>query len=221
MKKLFLFLGFVALLLILYFLTPVRHYLSQDGFTQMEHWIRAQGFWAPLAFGLVYVVATVFALPGSVLTIGGGLIFGPLWGTVINWLSACTGAILSFLIARYLGRDAVEKILKGRGALRGLDDKIGNNGFYSVLVLRLVPLFPFNILNYGLGLTQVSFRHYMLATLLGMLPGTFVYTSLGSAGRHLSFSDPSTWLRIQVWGPFVLVVLLTAGTRLLTRRKPS
>lgn len=120
--------------------------------------------------------------------------------------SACIGAICSFLIARYLGQDAVTKI---KGTLQSLDDKIGNNGFYSVFILRLVPLFPFNGLNVGLGLTKVSFRNYTLATLLGMLPGTFVYTSLGSAGRRLSLSDPSTWLRIQVWGPFLLVIILS------------
>ncbi|MBI4280590.1 TVP38/TMEM64 family protein, partial [Candidatus Uhrbacteria bacterium] len=119
---------------------------------------------------------------------------------------------------RYLGRDAVSKILKSKGALCGLDEKIGNNGFYSVLILRLVPLFPFNGVNFGLGLTKVSFRDYMLATLMGMLPGAFVYTSLGSAGRHLSFADLSTWLQIQVWGPFVLVILLSFVPKIFKKK---
>ncbi|MBI4224473.1 MAG: TVP38/TMEM64 family protein, partial [Deltaproteobacteria bacterium] len=110
------------------------------------------------------------------------------------------------------------KILKSKGTLHGLDEKIGNNGFYSVLILRLVPLFPFNGLNFGLGLTKVSFRDYTCATLLGMLPGTFVYTSLGSTGRHLSFSDPETWLQVQVWGPFVLVILLSLIPKIFKKR---
>lgn len=219
MKKLLLFFSFVAFVLILYFLTPVRDYLSPEGFAQLEQWLRAQGVLAPLIFGLIYIAATVFALPGSVLTIGGGLLFGAWWGTLVNWLSASIGAMISFLLARYLGREAVSKILKKKGALQGLDEKIGANGFYSVLLLRLIPLFPFNGLNFGLGLTKVSIRDYMLATLLGMLPGTFVYTSLGSAGRHLSFSDPATWLKIQVWGPFVLVIFLLLIPKMIQRHK--
>lgn len=218
MKKGFLLILFGSIVLVLYFFTPVRDYLSHDGFATLESWIRAQGVLAPLIFGFIYVAATVFALPGSVLTIGGGLLFGAWWGTLINWLSASLGAAISFLLARYMGREAITKILKSKGTLQGLDDKIGNNGFYSVLILRLVPLFPFNGLNFGLGLTKVSFRDYALATLLGMLPGTFVFTSLGSAGRHLDFADPLTWLQVQVWGPFVLVILLSFAPKIFKKR---
>ena len=223
MKKKFLLIFFVSVVLGLYFFTPVRDYLSKEGFVTLETWIRSQGIFAPLIFGLIYIVATVFALPGSVLTIGGGLLFGAWWGSLINWLSASLGAMISFLLARYLGRDFIERLLQFRkgeatSPLQGLNKKIGKNGFYSVLLLRLVPLFPFNGLNFGLGLTKVSFRHYMLATLLGMLPGTFVYTSLGSAGRHLDFFDPSTWLQIQVLGPFVLVILLSIIPKFFKKR---
>ncbi|MBI2337143.1 MAG: TVP38/TMEM64 family protein [Deltaproteobacteria bacterium] len=218
MKKGLLFTLFIFVILGLYFFTPVRGYLSQDGFGALQAWIQSQGIFAPLVFGLIYVVATVFALPGSILTLGGGLLFGAWWGTLINWLSASLGAMISFLIARYLGQGTVAKILKKQQKLRGLNDKIGKNGFYSVLILRLVPLFPFNALNFGLGLTQVSFRDYALATMIGMLPGTFVYTSLGSAGRSFSLSDPSTWLQVQVWGPFVLVILLSLLPKMLKRK---
>lgn len=218
MKKGLLLILFVSVVLGLYLFTPARDYLSKEGFVALGEWIRAQGILAPLVFGLIYIAATVFALPGSVLTIGGGLLFGAWWGTLINWLSASIGATISFLIARYLGRDAVAKILKNKGTLQGLDDKIGNNGFYSVLILRLVLLFPFNGLNFGLGLTKVSLRDYTLATLLGMLPGTFVYTSLGSAGRHIRFSDPATWTKIEVWGPFLLVVVLSLLPKIFKKR---
>lgn len=218
MKKGFLLIFFISVVLGLYFFTPVRDYLSKEGFVTLETWIKAQGVLAPLVFGLIYITATVFALPGSVLTIGGGLLFGAWWGTLVNWLSASIGAMISFLLARYLGRDAVSRILKRKGALQSLDDKIGNNGFFSVLFLRLIPLFPFNGLNFGLGLTKVSFRDYTLATLLGMLPGTFVYTSLGSAGRHLSLSDSSTWAQIQVWGPFLLVIILSLLPKIFKKR---
>lgn len=209
MKKALLFIIFLATILTLYFFTPVRGYFSQDGLAVLQTWIQDQGIWAPLVFGFIYIAATVFALPGSVLTIGGGLMFGVWWGTLINWMSASTGAMISFLIARYLGREAVEKILRRQSTLRGLDDKISKNGFYPVFIMRLVPLFPFNALNFGLGLTKVSMRHYALATLLGILPGSFVYTSLGAAGRHIQLSDPATWANVRVWGPFALILLLS------------
>lgn len=213
MKKPLLFIFFISIIIGLYFFTPVRDFLSKEGFIALETWIRNQGMLAPLIFGLIYIAATVFALPGSVLTIGGGLLFGIWWGTLINWFSASVGAMISFLIARYFGRDTLTKILENKGTLHGLDKKIDNNGFYSVLILRLLPLFPFNGLNFGLGLTKVTFWDYIRATLLGILPGTFVYTSLGSAGKHASISDPVTWLQIQVWGPFALVIFLSLLTK--------
>lgn len=218
MKKGFLFLLCLLLVLGLYYCTPVREYLSKEGFITLEAWIRAQGTLAPLVFGLIYIAATVCALPGSVFTIGGGLLFGVWWGTLINWLSASIGAMISFLVARYVGRETITKLLKNKGTLQGWDDTIGNNGWYSVLFFRLVPLFPFNVVNFGLGLTKVSFRDYTLATLFGMLPGAFVYTSLGAAGRHLRLSDPATWLQFRVWGPFLLVILLSLLPKVFRKR---
>jgi uncharacterized membrane protein YdjX (TVP38/TMEM64 family) len=209
LKKGALFLAFIGVIAALYFLTPIRHYFSQEGFQQVQVWIQQQGLLAPFIFGVIYVTATVLVLPGSVLTIGGGVIFGSLWGTVINLLSATGGALLSFFIARYLGRDVVSKLFRGKQNLEDIDMKLGSKGFYLILYLRLVPLFPFNALNYGLGLTKVSFRDYALATIVGMIPGTFVYTSLGAVGRHINLSDPATWTDYRVWGPFALVMLLS------------
>lgn len=219
MKKLLSLLVFAGIILGLYFLTPARHYLSQDGFAQLERWIHSLGLWAPVVFGLIYVLACVAALPGSALTIGGGLLFGPWWGTLINWIAATIGALASFLIARYLGRTTVNRLLRNRSALTSLDDKLAGNAFYSVLFMRFVPLFPFNGLNYGLGLTKVSLRDYGWATAIGMLPATFVYTSLGAAGRRVNLTDPHTWADYHVWGPFVLVILLSLLPRLFRRAK--
>jgi uncharacterized membrane protein YdjX (TVP38/TMEM64 family) len=222
MKKLLVLGIFVAIILGLYLLTPASDYLSAAGFAQLEQWIQSQGMWAPVLFALIYITATIFALPGSALTIGGGLLFGTVWGTVINLVGATIGACAAFVIARYLGRGVVTKLVRGQQTLGGLDEKIGRNGFYSVLVLRLVPLFPFNALNYGLGLTKVSLRDYALASVLGMLPGSFVYTSLGAVGRHVDFRDLATWTDYHVWGPFVLVMGLslipTLVKKLKTRR---
>ncbi|MBI4237540.1 MAG: TVP38/TMEM64 family protein [Deltaproteobacteria bacterium] len=206
-KKSILILLFAGIVVLLYFFTPARDYLSPEGFSWIRSWIKGQGALAPLIFGSIYILATVFALPGSVLTISGGILFGTLWGTAINLVSATLGASLAFLLARYLGREFVEKWTRGK--LKSFDRKIGAHGFATVFYLRLVPLFPFNLLNFSLGLMQIKFRDYFFATLFGMAPGAFVYTSLGGASHYLDLNDPGAWLDYRVWGPFVLVLLLS------------
>jgi len=205
-KKIFLLILFIALALVLYFYTPLGRYLSAEGIGALRDWIKDQGVAAPLIFALLYILATVFAFPGSVLTISGGILFGAAWGTLINLLSATLGASLAFLLSRYLGREFVARWTRGK--VQKLDEKIGQHGFYTVLTLRLIPLFPFNVLNYSLGITQVKFVDYFFASLLGMLPGAFVYTSLGGASHYIDLKDPAAWLDYRVWGPFALVILL-------------
>lgn len=215
MKKLAIFLGLVTVIAVLYFFTPVRHYLSASGVETLRQWILDKGVWAPLIFAVLYILATVFALPGSLLTISGGVLFGTALGTILNLASATVGASLAFLLSRYLGRDFVAKRLKGK--VQKFDTKIEQHGFYAVLYLRLVPLFPFNALNYSLGLTKVRFRDYFLATLIGMAPGAFVYTSIGGASQYLDLSNPRAWLDYHIWGPFLLVIVLTLIPKLVQK----
>jgi uncharacterized membrane protein YdjX (TVP38/TMEM64 family) len=219
MKKLLLLILLIVLITVLYLFTPARHYLSPEGFQELQIWIQSQGILAPLIFGIIYITATVLVLPGSVLTIGGGILFGTAWGTLINLISATLGATCAFLLARYLGREFVAKRLKGKVAQ--FDEKVGEHGFYTVLYLRLIPLFPFNLLNYSLGLTQVKFRDYFIASFVGMAPGSFVFTSLGGIGKHLRLSDPKTWADYHVWGPFALVILLSIIPRFFRKREVS
>lgn len=215
-KKSILILLFAGTIVFLYFFTPARDYLSPEGFGRIRSWLVGQGALTPLIFGSVYILATAFALPGSVLTVSGGILFGTMWGTVINLVSATLGASAAFLLARYLGREFVEKWTRGK--LKRFDQKIGEHGFTTVFYLRLVPLFPFNLLNFSLGLTQIRFRDYFLASLLGMAPGTFVYTSLGGASHYLDLNDPAAWLDYRVWLPFALVILLSLIPKLLFKR---
>lgn len=218
MKKAALLIMFIALIVTVYFFTPAKHYLSGQGIQELRGWIDDLGILAPLVFGLIYVGATVLALPGSILTITGGLVFGTIGGTAVNLISATTGACLCFLLSRYLGRDFVKKLLRNQKLLDGLDQKIGEHGFYSVLYLRLIPLFPFNGLNFGLGLTRIRFVHYALASLIGMLPGCFAYTALGAAGQHISLTSLESWKDIRAWGPFLLVILLTLIARFFKKK---
>ncbi|MDT8387809.1 MAG: VTT domain-containing protein [Thiogranum sp.] len=148
----------------------------------LELWIQDAGIWAPLLFMAVYAVAAVLFLPGSVLTLAGGALFGPVLGTFYNLTGATVGAALAFLIARYLASDWVAD--KTGGRLKQLIKGVEGEGWRFVAFTRLVPLFPFNLLNYALGLTRIRFSHYLLATYVCMLPGAIAYTYLGYAGRE-------------------------------------
>ncbi len=133
-----------------------------------------------LLFIAGYALATVLFLPGSVLTLAGGLLFGPLWGTLFNLTGATLGATLSFLIARYLAADWAER--RAAGMLRRLKQGVEEEGWRFVAFVRLVPLFPFNLLNYALGLTRIPLSGYVAATALCMLPGALAYSWLGYLG---------------------------------------
>ena len=148
----------------------------------LERWIEDAGIWAPLLFIAVYAIAAVLFLPGSVLTLAGGALFGPVLGTFYNLTGATIGATLAFLIARYLASDWVAD--KAGGRLKQLINGVEGEGWRFVAFTRLVPLFPFNLLNYALGLTRIRLSHYLLATYTCMLPGAIAYTYLGYAGRE-------------------------------------
>jgi uncharacterized membrane protein YdjX (TVP38/TMEM64 family) len=158
--------------------------LNRDRFdvAALELWIQAAGIWAPLLFMAVYAVAAVLFLPGSLLTLAGGALFGPVLGTFYSLTGATIGASLAFLIARYVASGWVAD--KTGGRLKQLINGVEGEGWRFVAFTRLVPLFPFNLLNYALGLTRIRFSHYLLATYTCMLPGAFAYTYLGYAGRE-------------------------------------
>lgn len=148
----------------------------------LQSWVDDAGVIAPVVFMLIYAMAAIFFLPGSVLTLAGGALFGPVYGTFYNLTGATIGAALSFLISRYLSSDFVEK--KSGGKIKQLINGVEKEGWRFVAFVRLVPLFPFNLLNYALGLTKIPFIQYLIATYLFMLPGAFAYTYLGYVGRE-------------------------------------
>jgi uncharacterized membrane protein YdjX (TVP38/TMEM64 family)/rhodanese-related sulfurtransferase len=157
-------------------------YREQFDAAALEQWVQEAGLAGPLVFMAIYAIATVFFLPGSVLTLAGGALFGPILGTFYNLTGATIGAVLAFLVARYLASDWVEQ--KAGGRLKQLKQGVEGEGWRFVAFVRLVPLFPFNLLNYALGLTRIRLSHYLIATYLFMLPGAIAYTYLGYAGRE-------------------------------------
>jgi len=159
-------------------------YREQLDVQQIQEWIDQAGFLAPLLFMVLYALATVGFFPGSVLTLLGGALFGPVLGTFYNLTGATLGALLAFLIARYLASDWVEQKTTGRA--RTLVKGVEAEGWRFVAFVRLVPLFPFNLLNYLLGLTRIPFLQYVIASYVFMLPGAIAYTYLGYAGREVA-----------------------------------
>lgn len=141
-------------------------------------WVNRLGFWGPVVFILGYAVATVAFIPGSLLTLAAGAIFGVGGGLAYVFIAAVLGSSAAFLIARYVARAAVERRLAGNPRFAALDRAVGAQGRKIVFLLRLSPVFPFNLLNYALGLTQVRFVDYLSAS-LGMLPGTLLFVYSG------------------------------------------
>ena len=171
-------------------------YREQFDVAVLEQSIAAAGMWGPLVFMLIYAVGTVFFLPGSVLTLAGGALFGPVWGTLYNLTGATLGAAVAFLAARYLAADWVER--KSDQRVRQLQEGVEGEGWRFIAFVRLVPLFPFNLLNYALGLTRIRFWVYVVASWIFMLPGAIAYTYLGYAGREAVAGDADLNRMIQL-----------------------
>jgi len=142
------------------------------------------GWLAPLVFIACYAIATILFLPGLVFTLAGGALFGPLYGTLYNLTGATLGATLAFLAARYIASDWAAQRTGKR--LRQLMDGVEEEGWRFVAFVRLVPLFPFNLLNYALGLTNIRLSHYIISSFIFMAPGGAAYTYLGHAGREVA-----------------------------------
>jgi uncharacterized membrane protein YdjX (TVP38/TMEM64 family) len=154
------------------------------------------GIWGPVIFTLIYIVATVFLIPGSVLTLGAGAVFGVVKGSVVVSIAATLGATAAFLVGRYVARDWVAKKIAGNETFSSIDKAVADEGWKIVGLTRLSPAFPFTVLNYAFGLTRVSLRDYFLASWIGMMPGTVMYVYLGAlanAGIQSEGRTPAQW----------------------------
>ena len=169
--------GVIAVIAAVKFL-PVAEWLKH--FTE---WIKGLGPLGILLYIAVYAIATVIFLPGWIFTVGAGIAFGLAWGTVAAISGATIGATLAFLISRYAARGAVSKRFAKNKRFKQIDGAIGKQGWKMVGLLRLSPLMPFNLSNYLYGLTAIEFVPYVIASFVGMLPGTLLYVYLGTVGQ--------------------------------------
>lgn len=175
--------------------------------------IRALGPWGPLAFILLYGIAPPLFLPGFPLTLAGGALFGPVWGTLYSLVGATGGATLAFYIARYLASEWVEQ--RTKGIAKRLKEGVEQEGWRFVAFTRLVPLFPFNLLNYAFGLTKIKPSHYIVTSLFAMLPGAAAYSFIGYAGRESAVGGEG-WV-LKIGAALGLLVFVSMLPRLVRR----
>ncbi|MCA1604154.1 MAG: TVP38/TMEM64 family protein [Acidobacteria bacterium] len=170
--------AFVVALVVAARVLPVTGWLKD-----FSQWVRGLGALGYVLFVLVYIAATVLFVPGFVLTVGAGFAFGLLPGVIAVSVASTIGAALAFLIARYIARGKIEAMAQKNKRFKAIDRAIGEQGAKLIFLLRLSPLIPFNLSNYFYGLTGVKFWPYVLASWVGMLPGTLLYVYLGAAGK--------------------------------------
>jgi len=195
----------------------------QDLLRNALQWVDGLGAVGAIAFILIYIVATVAFLPGSILTLGAGVVFGVVLGSIYVFIGATIGAALAFLVGRYVARGWISKKIAGNDKFSAIDKAVGKEGLKIVLLTRLSPIFPFNLLNYGLGVTGVSFKDYVLGS-VGMIPGTIMYVYLGSLAGNIATiggadqpSNPTITWAIRIIG-FIATVVVTLYVTKVARK---
>lgn len=177
---------------------------TEDNVDKLGAWFDGLGFWAPLIFILVWIVASVFFLPGLPVTIVGALVFGPVWGTVYSSVGATLGATAAFLVERYAARDMVAGLIRKNKALQKIDDGVEKQGWRMLMITRLVPLFPFNAQNYVYGLTKISLPTYVIVSFICMLPGCIAFNFMAGSVRTGEFGKALVYLAA---GAIVFVII--------------
>lgn len=179
---------FVLLIIIIgvvagfYFLVNLPNRISIDN---LQAFIHSKGIWGPIVFFLLYAVTSIIIFPGALLSTTSGAIWGPFVGTLYTVCAATISSVIPFLIARYLGRSFITKLVRG-SKIEVCDRFLTQKGFLSIVLLRLIPIFPWDVINYGAGLCSFSFHHYVFATLIGIIPGSLTYNLIGdSLGKPL------------------------------------
>jgi uncharacterized membrane protein YdjX (TVP38/TMEM64 family) len=186
-------------------------------------WIEGLGAMGAIAYIALYIIATVAFLPGSFITLGGGAVYGVVLGSLYVFMGASIGATLAFLIGRYLARDWVLEKIASHENFRKIDEAVGKEGFKIIFLARLSPVFPFNLLNYALGVTGVSLMDYLLG-FIGMIPGTIMYVYLGSLASSFALigtqhqpTNSTVQLTLRVIG-FIATVAVTLFVTHIARK---
>ena len=174
----------VGIVTIVYFVLKfygVTDNIQLENVPKIKTWVASFGPIAPLVYIGLYLVSTVFFLPGTPVTVLAGFVFGPLWGVLYASIASIISVSAAFLIARYVARDLVENWVKNNEQFQKIDTQVEEQGWRIVMLTRLVPIFPFNLQNYAYGLTSIRFSTFVIVSAIFMLPGTAVFVQLGGA----------------------------------------
>lgn len=174
----YIFLALLMTMIIVFLTTNIKSYFKLDILPEL---LEQFGLWAPFIFIGIYVLLTIFFMPGTILTVLGGFLFGPLWGTLYNLCGAALGSACAFFIARYIASDWVAQ--KAGGRLKQIISGVEKESWKFVALLRLTPIFPFVLVNYALGLTRINPLIFIISSTIFMIPATFAYTYAGSLGQ--------------------------------------
>lgn len=186
---------------------------------QLQQALQQTGGWAPVLYIGLFVLLPAFFFPVAVLALAGGLLFGLWWGSVYTFIGAVLNCAMMFLLARYVGRSQVQRLVEQKLSpqwQRRLQMADGKEGFLLLIILRLIPAVPYNLINYTFGLTGISFSSYLLASAIGIIPGTFAFINIGD--KTLEAGSPSFWIAI---GLLVLLLVVTGllGKQLVPGQK--
>ncbi len=192
------------------FFLPVKDYVIA-----VLEWTQGLGLWGPLVVAAFYILACVLLLPGGIITLAAGFLFGVVTATITVSVGSTLGASAAFLVGRTFARDWVRRKVAGRPKFAAIDQAFGDQGFKIVLLTRLSPIFPFNMQNYAYGLTGVKLWKYVLASWIGMLPGTLAYCYIGSGLRSLTEvaagqTEGGLVQRVFFWGGLGATVIVVA-----------
>ena len=192
----------LAVLILAALIAAATFFDLQQIFRDTLAWISGLGVIAPVIFIAIYILACVLLLPGSILTLGAGIVFGVVKGSIVVSVGSTVGATCAFLVGRYFARGWVSEKIGRNEKFNAIDDAVASEGWKIVLLTRLSPVFPFNLLNYGFGLTKIGLKHYILASWTGMIPGTIMYVYIGSLAGDLA--SLGTGNRTRTTGEWIL-----------------
>lgn len=188
----------------LFFFTDVKSNLTVE---HLRATVNSYGYWSPFFFIILFAILTTLFIPASLLTIPSGIIYGTVKGFTLNFIGAMFGAIIAFLIARFLGKEFISKLLDMPYFRRitDFDSSLEKHGFYDVVILRLIPFIPFIFLNYALGVSKVKVKDYLLGTAVGLIPTLFLFAYFGSSLATLN------WFSLSISAALILLIFLASN----------
>ncbi|MBI4397376.1 MAG: TVP38/TMEM64 family protein [Elusimicrobia bacterium] len=209
----------VGIVAVVALLAAAKYFNVQGLLRSALDWIASLGPWGYAAFIFVYILACVLFVPGSVLTLGAGVLFGVGKGSLCVSAGATLGATAAFLVGRYVARGWVSKKIEGNASFKVIDEAVAREGWKIVGLTRLSPVFPFNLLNYAFGVTRVSLKDYFFASWIGMLPGTVMYVYIGSLAGDLANLGAGGRTRSPAeWALYVVGLLATVAVTVYVTR---